>query len=251
MILSWLLDWQVTGAYPTEGISLNSWAREFLRRNSDYQEDFSRWKELGIDVDFLPASASDSMALAHCEPSALEEETYSEYDQRCAGYKLKPLSVHWAERYGVDYRHDPANSARYVRFVTGTSPTYLINHTGDPDGYGPMRPEKPGEVVVKLNLEWPVDTQLERLRRPLLAAQNNLKKDGLVVHDTRPQVRMYKNYLRLLDGESAGAKTNEMADALFPDVPEDYPERKRYMAASNGLKAAKRLRDGDYLFLLA
>ena len=208
MTLNWLPDWQDAGAYPTkEGISLNGWAWEFLRRNPLYQADFHELKER-LPNKLVPESMEAYPWVTGENAFQFDETYWRDYhlghieDEGGAS-----LSQRLGKKYGVELMCDPAvdkPALGRLTFTTRWSPSYRVNfaperivHHPDPEcpeiiDYG-MLPEEVGEVVVKLNLEWPVETQLERLRRPLLNSQHKLKQDGLVVHDTRPQVRMYTN----------------------------------------------------------
>ena len=141
MIPNWLPDWRDPKAYPkATDTSLKQWAWEFLRRNTDYQADF-------------------------CRLSAGDYEHGGE------------LSQELGEKYGIEIMCDPAiNNPPIGRlsFETQWSPTYRINygperlsHHADPEypeivDYG-MLPGKPGEVVVKMDLTWPLKIQPDRL----------------------------------------------------------------------------------------
>ena len=263
MIPNWLPDWRDADAYPkANDTSLNQWAWEFLRRWPEYQHDNSTWQALGIDVDFIPTESGDAMSFSHCEPPAVDGETYGEYQQRCQGYRLVPISVYLGEKYGLDYLHDPASTSRFVRFATGVSPTYRINHGPErlshhpdpefPDiiDYG-MLPEEVGEVVAKLNLNWPLPKQLARLKTVLLAAQKNLEKAEVIkVRSTRKRIGQFPIYLRILDAHASGLSVSELARAFFPTKRASGAERDDYQNARNYLEAAKRLRHPDYRYLL-
>lgn len=248
----WLPDWKDSDSYPQpDNTSLNAWAWEFLRRNPDYQQDYRSWKSLGIDEDFLPHQPGHSMDLAYCEPEAYDGETFRQYCDRHSDYRLVPLSVKRGNDYGLDYLHDPRNSARFVRFDTGVSPRYLVHDGNGPKEYAGIRPEKPGEVVVKLSLEWPIGVQVDRLQRILSRHQRRLEEKGVITaHKKRNHPKKYSTYLRLLDAEASSAKPAEIARQIFPDRSDCYPDYNGSKTVRDELQAANRLRDGNYRYLL-
>jgi hypothetical protein len=104
-------------------------------------------------------------------------------------------------------------------------------------------------AYMKFNLAWPIEAQLKRAKRLLRKLQTDFKRQHpeLIVNK-RERSDKYRAYLQLLDAEEAGASNDEMAALLPKDLKMRGSDLR--IAVKYSLAAARRLRDGDYLFLL-
>ena len=109
----------------------------------------------------------------------------------------------------------------------------------------------PGEVAVIFNLCLPLDRQLKLAGDELSAQQKRFERLGAVkVKSPRLHSKKWELYLRVLDGEAAGATPGEMAMTLLPDLDDTYPDHRGSKRIGGLLRQAKRLRDGGYVALL-
>lgn len=250
----WLPDWQDEGAYPKpEDLSLKLWAWQFLRRNPDYQEDQARWRKLvdGLENSNDLPEPEEDMRFWVFEPPAEPGEKFNEYRKRVPQWRRgESLLGALVEKYGIKpggWLPDPGqNRPTLVGFQT----TGLKFIDGGParqgkDWRAAVYP-KPFEIYVCFNLEWPIDIQLEKTKTYLNERKKMLKKKyNMESVDKRTRVVMFPLYLRLLDAEASGADVDTMTTVLPPRISATHARQN----VRNGLKAAKKLRDRDYLFI--
>ncbi len=256
----WLPDWKDPKAYPEpDDLSLGQWAWQFLRRNAEYQTDFGKWHELldGLDDPKrrLPTIDQD-LSFFVCDPPASDGETYATYRKRVGGRWLgdKALYFHLGEKYGFrpDGRlwrllPDPREDRRRVIFETS-----IIDYIpGSPEGRRKyVGRVKAFEVLVRFNLEWPIDVQLEMAQKTLKRARKYYKKnEAFEPIEKRNRLDKFQLYIRLLDAKVSGAKAGEMAAVLLPNRDNSYPDYGADKNIRDGLKAAHKLRDRDYRFI--
>ena len=267
MKLDWLPDWRDAKAYPKpKDLSWREWAWQFLRRNPEYQSDYESWRAL---LDTLPADCdqlpSDDMRFWVCDPPAKAGETYKEYANRVGGrwrrtFRAKALP----EKYGFGFggvrlagEHRwsglglvPPEQERFPStFFTDDIFRFLDHIPGVPkDSYKVEIGEF--EILVRFNLEWPIDIQLKRAKKWLENHKSYLKKDsGLEPIENRNQINKFPYYIILLDADASGADPKTMAAVLLSGQEDEHPD---YRASKNiryGLKRARRLRDRDYRFI--
>jgi hypothetical protein len=103
---------------------------------------------------------------------------------------------------------------------------------------------------VDLKLALPIGPLLKRAKQVLRKPQADFKRQhpDLMVRK-RARSDNYRTYLQLLDADEAGASHDDMA-ALYPHIPNDPPDYTGREKVRDALAAAKRLRDGDYRYLL-
>jgi Family of unknown function (DUF6499) len=264
----WLPDWENDLAkYPkiTEK-SRVEWAWQFLRRNPKYQQ---LWGQL-IRPHYKRAHVKASLDRADRDgpyrgvgvrrPIRLEE----------IGYQLEPFV-----QFGIStIPPDPAEPKARLRFSAE-----FIRYTRTPS----MRPNfsyklpivlTGDEVVVWLNLNRSIDQQLAKVRTLMkdlktrrklgefretfrdqqLAKVKTLMKDLATERELEPfrfQPKAYQRYLRLLDARSVGAKNSEIARILYPHLLNEYPEYEGNRQVRTDLRTAERLRDRDFLRIVA
>jgi Uncharacterized conserved protein (DUF2285) len=91
------------------------------------------------------------------------------------------------------------------------------------------------------DLDRPIEAQLKRAKELLArqAAQSERVKFRL-------RSDQYPKYLRLLDAKAADASTSKIAELIYPQVNNKYPEYEGNRRARDDLKIAERLRDRDF-----
>lgn len=134
----------------------------------------------------------------------------------------------------------------YPRLIPG----YVVDTTG---GIFPesatgksfcVTPEYPENLVLEFDLTAPINPQIERAKKMLVAQQKRNNRGKLIVK--KAIVSLYPWYLRTLDALAAGAKHSEMIEifsAQYQDAISDDTMR-------NWQREAERLRDGGYLDLV-
>ena len=136
----------------------------------------------------------------------------------------------------------PSSLLRYPRLIPG----YVVDTTG---GIFPesaigksfcVTPEYPENLALEFDLTAPINPQIERAKKMLVAQQKRNNQGKLIVK--KAIVLLYPWYLRTLDALAAGAKHSEMIEifsAQYQDAISDDTLR-------NWKKEAERLRDGGY-----
>ena len=110
------------------------------------------------------------------------------------------------------------------------------------------------DVAYVFDLSLPLDEQIAVAARDLKGfQQHRIKQGNTISAQGTKQVRTqnYVLYLRILDAEVSGATDAEIGAAFYPELDDDYPDRRRTKRLSDDRKVAHRLRDGGYLRLAA
>jgi hypothetical protein len=102
------------------------------------------------------------------------------------------------------------------------------------------------ETAFVIDLELPLDEQIEAIRELARLDQLELKKAGKLNPKRARTSDNYVRYLRILDAESAGATRPVVEGELFADIDNRYPENRRSKAFDNDRAEARRLRDTGY-----
>jgi hypothetical protein len=212
-------DWQQAEQYPSwpagDG---NAWSWEFLRRNRDYRELWTR---------VLPFVADDG-------------SIGNDGDGCSAGFED-------AGRFGLLLGpHDPRNpkaplmaGANAVRVLRGSAARLERRITLGLS-----------EVGYVFDLELPLEPQFARaLGSAKELRQHRVNEEQIDPKPVRLQADNYVVYLRLIDAEDAGASRSKIEEILFRNISNEPPERRRSKTFDNARKAAHRLRDRDYRFI--
>ena len=102
-----------------------------------------------------------------------------------------------------------------------------------------------GEVIIWFNLNFRLQDQIERAKEILEGRKKYLRGIGELREHRSQDTRLYQTYLRLLDAEVSGVSLRVMGKTLFGNA------RDPKARARDNLRSAKRLRDGEYLYLSA
>ncbi len=229
----WPPNWRAAAEYPDrDATTLLQWVWEFLRRNPEYQR---LWRDIvlpyyneatgAIDA---PAAMADARRRAEADPLF----------QRAPYAIANPLAV-FREKFGIVAYPPPPEAP---------TPRLKLDHYLVRTGNAAIAPT---ESAITFDLALPIGPQLERARQILEEAAAALESKGEIERLHRANhIRHYQDYLRVLDGEASGATHKEMAAIIFPDEPNDYPDRYGDHKVRNALKAAKKLRDGGYRYIV-
>lgn len=118
---------------------------------------------------------------------------------------------------------------------------------------GDVRKRKGGEHqdAFIIDYRFPVEPQLDGIRRFALGKRARRIEDGRVQDWPERRVRVveWPNYLRILDGLSAGATPAEIGEVLFPTDDNSAPTYGRTKRVNNSFKAAQALCDEGYRYI--
>ena len=231
-------DWKDAAAYPRVGTaSLSEWSWEFLRRNETYRHDFAYVKE--------------QMARGKEEIWCIEGDLYhiAESDEPEPGQTIVPLPLALNEKYGLaaPFLFDP--SLPYSKFAKSIPPIFstsgsppMIPYVKEIERIAPWKPADWNEVGVIFDLELPLETQWQRIKKGLESRAVYLaKKEKIGLKRRKNAVNQYPAYLRAFDGRATGAENPEIARALFPEKSNEYPDYLANHAVVNALNAADEL----------
>jgi hypothetical protein len=213
-------DWTKAEEYSNQHkAGIRGWAWEFLRRWPEYRNFWTEKVKPYTDADGFIHRDADGNFWPHLD---------------------KLIS-----RFGVELPSPPYDSTPAIFASAYTS--YVPN-----DGRELQRLQlKEHEIAIIIDLARPLPTQFKRARKSAEEQQKTLRLEGRIdLKRARSRAPGYVTYLRLLDGEEAGASSTEIADLLFPKVPNDYPDNKRFKVFYDSREAAQKLRDGGYRALL-
>ena len=272
----WLPDWRDPSAYPApDDLSPDGWAWEFLRRNPRYQRDHQRWLRVVrfFVRKWLLASSTKRKTKKTLQTTNYERLELREFLSENELEKYKRVVNIITRRYCISptQEFDFIKERTYLNTVGLPSPgdneAPVVFETSDflhgnitnlsPllglymwDDYDIIRIERQFEINIAFNLEWPLEPQLNRAKKFL-----KWRLDFLMEHHGFKQIERtltadrYPLHLRLLDAEASGAGKDMMAKVLFDDRSNKSPGRSAKQSAINGLRRAKQLRDGEYLFI--
>jgi hypothetical protein len=213
-------DWLNALQYPkhTTGVA---WAWEFLRRNAEYR---TFWT-----ARVLPFVAPDgSIGDDETGCSAGFAEAENRFGLLAGPRDCRSSSTAWLLIDG-----------NAIRRITGSLSNSEVSISRE-------------EAAFVFDLSFPLEPQFRNALRSAKALQAHRRRTGEAANrDARLRPEKYVLYLRLIDGEDAGAKAAQIKDELFGNISEEYPSNARSTAFKNTRAAAHRLRDGGYRSLAA
>lgn len=254
-------DWRCTDGYPrADAASVEQWAWEFLRRNPQYQQDwtdyvhrcqavvpgFARGTELTKD-DFRSLLEHESLQVY--DPPRLDGETEEEWIRRVGKGISSSLGGVMADKWGLSSFYNPTSEySPLLSFADRPAARWLPKHVLE---RGAFHLEASDQVMV-FDLELPLDGQLEQAKTFLLAMQKRLQKDEKIGQFSAARQRpdLYPAYLRVLDADAENVEAADIAKELLPHLANTYPEYSASKTVRNYLKAAKMIRDGGYRALI-
>jgi hypothetical protein len=227
---SWRPDWRDPSSYPfrkdTSSLRL-TW--EFVRRSPEYQKDFLKWDGLPFGV-----------GLSNADGGLLKLKMQKLQRRWKMGGLVDPRTS-YDRKVGREFRTQgfflPTNVALYDPAITQptTRPVTL----------------QPGEALAIFSLQYNIGKQLDHLKVVLEQSRKQfLQNGGEDLHSSPKTNRdMLGRYLRILDGEYAGASALDMGIKIFGnDRGEPDPDHRTKI--EQNLERAKQLANGKYDELL-
>ncbi|WP_449191882.1 DNA -binding domain-containing protein [Thauera sp.] len=213
-----LPDWRLASAYPVEAPA-RWWAWQFLRRNPSYQSDYAQWAAA------ITQHAAD----------------YDKVDM--------PDATPMLERWGIVAMLNPADDAHHLTPIASPSPR-PIHHA--------MERPRIHEVVLKFDLRYPIDRQIEYAKAYLMGQAEHQQR----VHEFRgstplkfsakgPHKRKLPEYLRALDASLEGATVREVAETLYPRLARELTRDAGMVRAEEAISRGQELSDSGYRDLMA
>jgi hypothetical protein len=224
---SWIPNWCNPDEYPdTEETSLYQWAWEFLRRNHTYQKYCDEvWKRYlrpppEIILDTFSISVSSSFP-HYSENDPTVKEIYSENGRK------------WEDSHFLIFQRSSASIATPI----GTEAETLTHKVKQIQ----INTVSPNIVAPIIDLAMPINTQLTAIKERLLGMQKQRK-----LVNKRLQADKFPLYLRILDALETTKDNNLIAEQVFPDIDNSYPDYSGSGRVKDTIVAASRFRDEDY-----
>lgn len=227
-----LVDWQEIGNYP--GLSgdwwncSRRWAWEFMRRNSEYEIDRERW----------PVAWGDGLYPA--------DEAYQVRRELADKWGITCRAKHWPES------DDPQGWQGFNWGLNGLMGFSGADATPDSKRRSGAEWEeylqvRRSEVWIRFDLEQNLDRQLN-------AAEKYLKEVREYLNLKPPSHRLRKpeklqQYLRVWDAIKGNTARAYIAEKLYPETPNIYPEFSGNDQVRKDLSAANKLIDFGFLAL--
>lgn len=261
-----IANWTTPSEYPKwNSTSLLRFAWEFLRRNPEYQKDWADYIGIcrGIIPHFDPhveLSADDYDTLenhpdyARCDPPRLAGENERAWLDRVGGGAWMPLHSWYAKRWGLvhdfpdpfyAYEKLPLGLSLTIGFKNSPGACVVTEHW---EGFKETRfLSTRTKLALAFDFSLPIKPQLDVAKRYLENHQRWLIKNGVVeaVPNKIPR-KEWVTYLRLLDADAVNAKPKKMAELLYKDTENSYPDYGGSKTASAALETAKIWRDSGY-----
>jgi len=219
-------DWRNKDDYKDmKGFSLEQWAWEFLRRNSEYIQEW---------------------------------ETINRLPQEKKMYEFFKTGAH---KWGLRRYVDPNQSYnRTVKFLPlggdiiepiEVSPRVItINRSLNRN----PRPDQKGNVYIQFNLHAPINPQIERSRKNLKSLQKKFSKGSKTKKVYKPPTD-YENWinaLRVFDAkrECPVPKLKDIAEIIFPTFSNSHPDYQGNTHVRDAFDAAKECINSKHLEIL-
>ena len=209
--LNWLPDWKKATSYPDpdpDNTPMKQWAWEFLRRNSEYQADYQKL----ISFEYGKIIDADERI------KMMETNDYKEWSK---------LASEMQAKYCLD-NCIPSPECNFKIGILKLKGAYTGLYEKIHKNYG-----EGTKRAIEFDLNKPIEPQLIKAREALQHFQKALE---LSPKRTRHDVRMFRDYLRILDAKTAKATNAEIEHTLYPDDENDTQSKLK-----KGLRAAKQL----------
>lgn len=277
-------DWRDASQYPAPDTETNLvfWAWQFLRRNHDYQTDWSNY-------------ISDLQRVVECEPKWLaylqrknclaevfrgqEAPTHSEEwkfaflaaehmpiefvdvdpepwpDERTVGEwsarlrtvqrgrgGVRPREIALGEKWGLNFIQNPGLE-KLQRSNGFLNDGRRVRLIGDTN----ERIDDENFWIPEIDLRYPVEVLRAQFEIMLAERTTLINKGKIVPYEDRPQraLQNYRSYLRVLDATDNGIEIPEIAKTMLPH--QDFEGAKK--SVRNWSIAAKKIRSDSYVTL--
>lgn len=271
-------DWKTAIAYhDIEKASLTRIAWEFLRRNPDYQkawwtyaQDVRELAALDQDVAryadlFLTANVTSAMLDSFWDATTREKLRHGLYDY---GFfapvpgidgRFEPLDRQRGRSWGLDGMPHPMQSyyPTVVRFssignTVWTPSSHSLKELEDEHRkLGKIFSIESNLIVLQIDLSLPLEViESTVLRHIRWIRQHRINNHQLEIVKSRALSNArYVEYLRILDGASAGVAAPDIGLELAPRANNDLPDRPRDKRFRAALNEAKRIQATGYRVL--
>lgn len=222
-------DWRTAEDYSfTKDLPPWRWAWEFLRRNPEYQQDFRD------AIHRLNAREGEYAA----EAELLDRTGYSIPE----GERVKSVpSIQSREKWLLWFYLNPELDVPRVSPFTEFGSLYLWVEG--------QRPLQDSEVLVRVDLRFPIQPQLVLARDQLASRQRNQTRRGDYRRRVpRNQPKKWQLYLRLLDARAVKAPYKEIAAVLFGI--DDRSQKDPRTRVDSALRQARRISRSGYRDIL-
>ncbi|MGD0960796.1 MAG: DUF6499 domain-containing protein [Methylomonas sp.] len=254
---SWLPDWRNESEYPDPKTTTGrQWAWEFLRRNPEYQNLYAEYDRL---------STKKPLEEHPVGYEYLDKNTAIDYFRQFKSdeaYRQSDLiRQEMLKKFGVRvWLHDdllaPAcTDIKRLAFQSDFYPPFIVFRDlplsqglrfNGKDGFTgflvPIVPRKEGEITIKFDPNYSIDSQLDAAKAIL---EERWSEEG-----KRLRMGIYVQYLRILDAIASGIDKAEIKRILYPNLGDEYPDIEATKKLSKQQKAAEKLRDEDYKQLI-
>ena len=212
----------------TEALPPWRWAWEFVRRNPDYQVDFhDAIRRLNAREGEYAAAAEILDATGYSKPEGEWVDSVASKQSR--------------EKWLLWYYLNPELDVPEISPFLGFGELY--------DWEQRLRPLQDYEVLVRVDLRFPIQPQLALARGPLARRQRNQAGRGdFRKIAPRNQPKKWQLYLRLLDARAADAPYNEIAVVLFGI--DDRSQKDPQIKVDTALRQARRMSRTGYRDIL-
>lgn len=220
-------DWKKADDYEfAANTSLDRWAAEFLLRNPMFQ------KEVGaaLNEPDLPPPAS-------CKPIGWSEQPLGKVLKKW-GVRT-PMLPEWVEKGLSDSQFIFEKFPRYVSSYKVASSGGLFTDKAIGQSYC-VALESHEKSVLEFDLTAPINPQIERAKKTLIAQQKQNNQSKQIVK--KAIVSLYPWYLRTLDAYADSAESAEIIELFSMEYRDAIGED----TLRNWKKEAERLRDGGY-----
>jgi hypothetical protein len=259
-------DWRNEESYEfKKETSYDRWAWEFLTRNKAFIAEHTPY----INKDFMKG-------VAHKVHTELDAQTrllklgvfnrnlalnYINSVQFLVSLDIKDalkmcLANHLvsvSEKWGIEYFHSPQDIEAHREIdcpcvfkrgdtYVAKNTYYFVNDDDKIEYY--IEPSRQQEFLYRINIDWPIESQIDAIKRHALNEQKllNESEDLKPVTQVRLHIKKFPLYLRVFDAFESGASAREIADVISNGIDEK--------GVYNADRAARRLIDGDYRFIV-
>lgn len=225
-------DWRNPEHYPSpKTASLSRWAWEFLRRNQGFKDGMVALTTIliehplqgsGGDADspgrLALKALCDKWGIDHFYPNEWLADVKSEFDSPCS-FKLGGVRNVWPHR----------------RLDCGEPHSHII-------------PAVDGQLVYTLNVNWPIEPQIQIIKWHANMKQKMWAEDGRQepIKQVRLHVRKFQTYLRAFDAFQAGVTAEAIADVFSEEKLPVGGDKDYVKLAYNGDVAARRFIEDGY-----
>jgi hypothetical protein len=227
----WLPNWRNPSQYPDSKASRVDWAWQFLRRNPEYQKLWSehvgpRYDKAHVESSFQRTAGGAREDLDGRHRVRLMMHGGPHPDQAIFRKRFGVITIPQDPSESIATVRFEAQSVRYARPPLCRPPADLQDH----------------QVLVCLDLEWPIEAQLKNVKR-LLAQELKNQKLNKAAFRFRFRADKYRRYLQLLDARIAGASARQIAKIVYGDSLGSEDAKKR---VRQDRKVAEALRDNPW-----